>query len=69
MQDLVKKKFLQSLPLVYTAYGAEVVIGNILAGQSKTLLGSYLMVFPFIMLLALLGIIVAITTLKLLKKI
>lgn len=47
--------------LVFTAYGAGAVIGNLIAGQAKDILGAYVMVFPFVMTLALFGIITALT--------
>lgn len=58
------KDYARNYGLVYTAYGAGAVIGNLLAGQSKDVFGAYLMVFPFIALLAILGILVALTTLR-----
>lgn len=42
--------------LVFTAYGAGAVIGNVLAGQAKDMFGAYIMVFPYVIILALLGI-------------
>ncbi len=53
------KDYSRNYGLVFTAYGAGAVIGNILAGQAKDMFGTYLMVFPYIMVLALLGTIVA----------
>ncbi|MEM2911823.1 MAG: OFA family MFS transporter [Candidatus Bathyarchaeia archaeon] len=53
------KDYSRNYGLVFTAYGAGAVIGNILAGQAKDLFGTYLMVFPYIIVLALLGIIIA----------
>ncbi|MGC8849390.1 MAG: L-lactate MFS transporter [Candidatus Bathyarchaeia archaeon] len=52
--------------LVFTAYGAGAVIGNLLAGQAKDIFGAYIMVFPYVMALAALGIAAA-TALKPLK--
>ncbi len=45
--------------LVCTAYGAGAVMGNLLVGQVKDILGSYVSVFPFVALLAVLGIVSA----------
>jgi MFS transporter, OFA family, oxalate/formate antiporter len=50
--------------IVFTAYGAGAVLGNILAGRVKDLFGSYLRVFPIIAGLAGLGILLALTLLK-----
>ncbi len=50
--------------LVFTAYGAGALIGNVLAGQAKDIFGTYLTVFPYVMTLSILGIIVATTMLK-----
>ncbi|MEM0302575.1 MAG: OFA family MFS transporter [Archaeoglobaceae archaeon] len=58
------KDYARNYGIVYTAYGAGAVIGNLLAGQSKDLFGAYLMVFPFVALLAILGIFVALTGLR-----
>jgi len=54
--------------LLFTAYGAGAVIGNILAGQMKDIFGAYLRVFPIVAGLAVLGMIVAVLTLKPAKK-
>ncbi|MEM4616845.1 MAG: hypothetical protein QXY19_07575, partial [Archaeoglobaceae archaeon] len=58
------KDYARNYGIVYTAYGAGAVIGNLLAGQSKDLFGAYLMVFLFVALLAILGIFVALTGLR-----
>jgi len=50
--------------LVFTAYGAGAVIGNLLAGQIKDIFGAYTNVFPIVAVLALVGIIVAFFTMK-----
>ncbi|MEM1515081.1 MAG: hypothetical protein QXT26_07170 [Thermoproteota archaeon] len=47
--------------LVFTAYGAGALIGNIMAGQTKDILGSYIVAFPIIAILSIVGIIIAIT--------
>lgn len=54
------KDYSRNYGLVFTAYGVGAVIGNILAGQAKDIFGTYLMVFPYIIVLALLGIIMAV---------
>lgn len=58
------KDYARNYGIVYTAYGAGAVIGNLLAGQSKDIFGAYLMVFPFVALLAILGILIALTGLR-----
>ncbi|MEM2123558.1 MAG: OFA family MFS transporter [Candidatus Bathyarchaeia archaeon] len=60
------KDYARNYGLVFTAYGAGAVIGNILAGQAKDVFGAYIMVFPYVMVLAILGMIAA-ATLKPLK--
>lgn len=50
------KDYARNYGLVFTAYGAGAVVGNILAGQAKDLFGSYIMVFPYVMMLAVIGI-------------
>ncbi len=58
------KDYARNYGLVYTAYGVGALVGNLIAGLSKDLIGSYLMVFPFIMVLSIIGIIVAKATFK-----
>ncbi|MBS7616255.1 OFA family MFS transporter [Candidatus Bathyarchaeota archaeon] len=58
------KDYARNYGLVFTAYGAGAVIGNILAGQAKDLFGAYIMVFPYVMALAIVGIIIAAVALK-----
>lgn len=60
------RDYARNYGLVFTAYGAGAVIGNILAGQAKDVFGAYIMVFPYVMALAVLGMIAA-ATLKPLK--
>lgn len=55
------KDYARNYGFVFTAYGAGAVIGNVLAGQAKDVFGAYIMVFPYVMALSLLGIIVALT--------
>jgi MFS family permease len=58
------KDYARNYGLVFTAYGAGAVIGNILAGQAKDIFGVYISVFPYIAVLAVLGCIVAYFTVK-----
>ena len=58
------KDYAKNYGLLFTAYGAGAVIGNLLAGQMKDIFGAYLRVFPIIAGLAILGMIVAALTLK-----
>jgi MFS family permease len=54
------KDYARNYGLTFTAYGAGAVVGNVLAGQAKDIFGAYIMVFPYVIILALLGIIVAV---------
>jgi MFS transporter, OFA family, oxalate/formate antiporter len=54
--------------IVFLAYGAGAIAGPQLAGFIKTSTGSYLSVFPYVLGLAVVGIILAITMLKPVKK-
>ena len=58
------KDYARNYGLVFTAYGAGAVIGNILVGQAKDLFGAYIAVFPYVMALVVLGMIVAAIGLK-----
>jgi len=58
------KDYARNYGVVYTAYGFGALIGNLLAGISKDMLGSYLQIFPLVSTLALFGIIVALATFK-----
>jgi len=58
------KDYARNYGIVYTAYGIGAILGNILAGQAKDIFGAYVKVFPYVMILAILGIIVAIVLLK-----
>lgn len=42
------KDYARNYGLVFTAYGAGAVIGNLIAGQMKDILGAYIRVFPVI---------------------
>lgn len=50
--------------LVFLAYGAGAIVGPQLAGFIKTSTGSYLGVFPYVLGLAVIGMVIAYTTLK-----
>ena len=50
--------------VVFLAYGAGAIVGPQLAGFIKTSSGSYLGVFPYIMVLAIIGLVIAFTMLK-----
>lgn len=50
--------------LVYTAYGVGAIIGNLMAGAAKDMLGGYVQVFPYVAALAVVGIILAFLLLK-----
>ncbi|MGB9902866.1 MAG: MFS transporter, partial [Methanothrix sp.] len=58
------KDYARNYGLVFTAYGAGAVIGNIMAGQAKDIFGAYIQVFPYVAVLAVIGFIVAMTMLK-----
>jgi MFS family permease len=50
--------------VLFLAYGAGAIAGPQLAGFIKTSTGSYLGVFPYVMVLAVIGFIIAFTLLK-----
>jgi MFS-type transporter involved in bile tolerance (Atg22 family) len=50
--------------IVFLAYGAGAIAGLQLAGFIKTSTGSYIGVFPYVLVLALAGIIIAFTLMK-----
>lgn len=58
------KDYARNYGLVFTAYGAGAVIGNVLAGQAKDLFGAYVSVFPIIAGLSIIGAIIAIQLLR-----
>lgn len=58
------KDYARNYGLVFTAYGAGAVIGNIMAGQAKDIFGAYIRVFPYVAVLAIIGFIVAMTMLR-----
>lgn len=55
------KDYTRNYGLVFTAYGVGALIGNIVAGQTKDILGSYIAVFPIIAILSISGILIAAT--------
>jgi MFS family permease len=61
------KDYPRNYGLVCTAYGAGAVMGNVLAGQAKDILGAYIQVFPIVAVLAVLGMILASMLMKPLK--
>jgi len=50
--------------VIFLAYGAGAIVGPQLAGAIKTASGSYMGVFPYVAILAVIGIIIAIVLLK-----
>lgn len=53
------KDYARNYGLVFTAYGAGALIGNLIAGQAKDLLGAYVKIFPYVAALAAFGLIIA----------
>lgn len=51
--------YAENYGLVFTAYGVGAILGNVMSGLLRDLLGSYLAVFPPVMALAGLGLVVA----------
>jgi MFS family permease len=58
------KDYARNYGLVYTAYGVGAIIGNLMAGAAKDILGGYVSVLPYVAGLSVLGIIVALMLLK-----
>ncbi|MFH0897027.1 MAG: OFA family MFS transporter [Candidatus Bathyarchaeota archaeon] len=58
------KDYARNYGLVFTAYGAGAVIGNLLAAQIKDIFGTYIRVFPLVAALAVAGLIVSYTLFK-----
>ncbi len=58
------KDYARNYGLVYTAYGVGAIIGNLMAGAAKDILGGYVNVFPYVAALSVLGIILAFLLLK-----
>lgn len=58
------KDYARNYGLVFTAYGAGAIAGNLLAGQVKDIFGSYISVFAYVSALAVAGIIAAIALMR-----
>ena len=58
------KDYARNYGLVFTAYGAGAVIGNLLAGQMKDIFGAYIRVFPVVAVLAGIGMVVSFALMK-----
>lgn len=58
------KYYARNYGVVVTAESAGAIAGNLLAGQAKDLFGRYLAVCPYIMVLALLGLVLALIGMK-----
>ena len=58
------KDYARNYGLVYTAYGVGAIIGNLMAGAAKDMLGGYVNVFPYVAVLAAVGIVVAFVMVK-----
>ncbi|MFN3383906.1 MAG: OFA family MFS transporter [Archaeoglobaceae archaeon] len=58
------KDYARNYGLVFTAYGAGAVVGNVLVGQVKDIFGAYIAVFPYIAALSILGIVIAVAFMK-----
>jgi len=52
------KDYARDYGLAFTAYGVSAIIGNLMAGAAKDMLGGYVNVFPYVAVLAALGIVV-----------
>lgn len=58
------KDYARNYGLVFTAYGAGAISGNLLVGQVKDVFGAYIAVFPYVAAIAFLGIVIAVTLMK-----
>jgi MFS family permease len=58
------RDYARNYGLVYTAYGVGAIIGNLMAGAAKDILGGYVQVFPYVAVLAAIGIVLALMLLK-----
>jgi MFS transporter, OFA family, oxalate/formate antiporter len=58
------RDYARNYGLVFTAYGVGAIVGNLMAGAAKDMLGGYVNVFPYVALLSVLGIVVALVLLK-----
>ncbi len=56
---LQHKDYARDYGLAFTAYGVSAIIGNLMAGAAKDMPGGYVNVFPYVAVLAALGIVVA----------
>jgi len=58
------KHYSENYGIVFTAYGAGAILGTYLSGMLKDITGTYLSVFPIVILLAALGILIVLAGLK-----
>lgn len=58
------KDYARNYGLIFTAYGVGAVIGNLMAGAAKDILGRYIDVFPYVAVLSVFGIIIAFMLLR-----
>ncbi|MEM1883892.1 MAG: MFS transporter, partial [Candidatus Bathyarchaeia archaeon] len=58
------RDYARNYGLIFTAYGVGALIGNLVAGYVKDILGSYMTVFPVIAILSIMGIVIAAVFLK-----
>lgn len=58
------RDYARNYGLIFTAYGVGALIGNLVAGYVKDILGSYMTVFPIIAILSIMGIVIAAGFLK-----
>lgn len=58
------KDYARNYGLIFTAYGVGAIIGNLMAGAAKDILGGYVNVFPYVAVLSVLGIVVAFVLMK-----
>lgn len=58
------KDYARNYGLIFTAYGVGAIIGNLMAGAAKDILGRYVDVFPYVAVLSAFGIIIALVLMK-----
>jgi MFS family permease len=58
------KDYARNNGMLFTGYGVGAIVGNLMAGAAKDMLGGYVNVFPFVAVLSVLGIIVVFVLLK-----
>lgn len=58
------KDYARNYGLIFTAYGVGAIIGNLMAGAAKDILGRYVDVFPYVAVLSAFGIVIAFVLLK-----